>query len=79
MDEMNRRRVEVLRNQYPAGCVVELISMDDEFAPPKGTRGKVIHVDDIGSIHIAWETGSTLGVVPGVDTVKRLDEEIPTK
>jgi hypothetical protein len=36
-------------------------------------------VDDIGSIHIAWETGSTLGVVPGVDTVKRLDEEIPTK
>jgi len=79
MDEMNRRRVEVLRNQYPAGCVVELISMDDEFAPPKGTRGKVIHVDDIGSIHIAWETGSTLGVVPGVDTVKRLDEEIPMK
>jgi hypothetical protein len=79
MDEMNRRRVEVLRNQYPAGCVVELISMDDEFAPPKGTKGKVIHVDDIGSIHIAWETGSTLGVVPGVDTVKRLDEEIPMK
>ncbi len=79
MDEMNRRRVEVLRNQYPAGCVVELISMDDEFAPPKGTKGKVIHVDDIGSIHVAWETGSTLGVVPGVDTVKRLDEEIPMK
>jgi hypothetical protein len=79
MDEMNRRRVEVLRNQYPAGCVVELISMDDEFAPPKGTKGKVIHVDDIGSIHIAWETGSTLGVVPGVDTVKRLDEELPMK
>jgi len=32
MDEMNRRRVEVLRNQYPAGCVVELISMDDELS-----------------------------------------------
>lgn len=79
MDEMNRRRVEVLRNQYPAGCVVELISMDDEFAPPKGTKGKVIHVDDIGSIHIAWETGSTLRVVPGVDMVRKLDEEIPIK
>jgi hypothetical protein len=53
--------------------------MDDEFAPPKGTKGKVIHVDDIGSIHIAWETGSTLGVVPGVDMVRKLDEEIPRK
>ena len=79
MDEMNRRRVEVLRNQYPAGCVVELISMDDEYAPPAGTKGTVAHVDDIGTIHIAWKTGSTLGVVPGVDMVRRLDEEIPTK
>jgi hypothetical protein len=53
--------------------------MDDEQAPPAGTKGKVIHVDDIGSIHIAWETGSTLAVVPGVDMVRKLDEEIPTK
>lgn len=79
MDEMKRKRVEVLRNQYPAGCTVELVSMDDEFAPPAGTKGTVVHVDDIGSIHIAWETGSTLGVVPGVDMVRKLDEEIPTK
>ena len=79
MDEMNRKRVEVLRKQYPSGCTVELVNMDDEFAPPKGTKGKVIHVDDIGSIHIAWETGSTLGVVPGVDMVRRLGEEIPAK
>ena len=45
MDEMNRKRVEVLRKQYPPGCTVVLVSMDDEFAPPKGTKGKVIHVD----------------------------------
>jgi len=79
MDEMNRKRVEVLRKQYPSGCTVEMVHMDDEFAPHKGTKGKVIHVDDIGSIHIAWETGSTLGVVPGVDMVRKLDEEIPAK
>ncbi|NCC90320.1 MAG: DUF4314 domain-containing protein [Spirochaetia bacterium] len=29
MDEMNRKRVEVLRKQYPQGCTVELVSMDD--------------------------------------------------
>ena len=79
MDEMNRKRVEVLKKQYPSGCTVELVHMDDEFAPPAGTKETVVHVDDIGTIHITWETGSTLGVVPGVDMVRRLDEEIPTK
>lgn len=79
MDEMNRKRVEVLRKQYPSGCTVALVHMDDEFAPPAGTKGTVIHVDDIGGIHIAWETGSTLGVVPGVDMVRKLGEEIPGK
>lgn len=79
MDEMNRKRVEVLRKQYPIGCTIELVSMDDEHAPSKGTKGKVIQVDDIGTMHVAWETGSTLGVVPGVDMVRHLDEEIPIK
>ena len=79
MDEMNRKRVEILRKQYPSGCTIELVSMDDEHAPPKGTKGTVVQVDDIGTIHTAWETGSTLGAVPGVDMVRRLDEEIPTK
>jgi len=51
--------------------------MDDEQAPPKGTKGVVIQVDDIGTMHVAWETGSTLGVVPGVDMVRKPGEEIP--
>jgi len=49
MDEMSRKRIEVLRKQYPAGCMVELVSMDDVQAPPKGTKGVVLHIDDIGS------------------------------
>jgi hypothetical protein len=76
---MNRKRVEVLREQYPSGCTVELVAMEDEAAPPKGTKGEVLYVDDIGTLHIAWRNGSTLGVVPGVDMVRKLDEEIPTK
>ncbi len=79
MDEMNRKRVEVLRAQYPSGCTVELVSMDDEHAPPAGTKGEVMHVDDTGTIHVIWQTGSTLAVVPGLDMVKKLDEEIPMK
>jgi hypothetical protein len=77
MDEMSRKRIKVLRKQYPKGCTVELVSMDDVQAPPKGTRGVVLHIDDIGTMHVAWETGSTLGVVPGVDMVRKPGEEIP--
>jgi len=59
-----------LKKQYPAGCVVELVSMDDQGAPPKGTKGEVMFVDDIGTVHVLWKTGSTLGVVSSVDEIR---------
>ena len=49
MDEMNKKRIEVLKLQYPKGCTVELVGMDDVQAPPKGTKGVVIHIDNIGT------------------------------
>jgi hypothetical protein len=66
----NREALQALRERYPAGTVVELISMKDDCAPPAGTRGKVLMVDDIGTVHVAWTTGSSLGLVPGVDAWK---------
>lgn len=32
-----------------------------------GTVGVVDFVDDIGTIHIKWENGSSLGLIKGVD------------
>lgn len=52
-----------LREDYPIGCKVKLISMNDRFAPPVGTIGTVKGVDDIGTIHVDWQTGSSLGVL----------------
>lgn len=52
------------------GKTVELISMDDIQAPPQGTRGKVVYVDDAGQIHVKWENGSSLALIPGVDKFK---------
>ena len=66
-------RLAVLRGQYPIGCTVELIEMNDTQAPPPGTRGRVFCVDDIGTIHVAWETGSCLGVAYGEDHCSRVD------
>lgn len=59
-----------LRKHYPAGGKVQLLLMDDEQAPPKGTKGTVWGVDDTGSIMVKWDNGSNLNVVYGVDSCK---------
>ena len=41
--------------------------MDDDYAPPEGTEGTVLFVDDIGSIHVQWDSGSSLAVAFGMD------------
>ena len=62
--------VERLRRTYPKGTVVELVRMNDEHAPPAGTRGTVMSVDDIGTVHVRWQNGSGLGVAYGEDECK---------
>lgn len=52
------------------GKTVELIFMDDTQAPPVGTRGKVVFVDDAGQIHVKWDNGSSLALIPEVDKFK---------
>jgi len=37
-----------------------------------GTQGTVIDVDDIGTIHVLWDSGSTLGVVYGEDSCRKI-------
>ena len=63
-----------LREKYKPGTLVLLEKMDDAMAPPIKTRGTVTSVDDIGTIHVNWETGSSLGVVYGEDRVSVISE-----
>ena len=74
MYEIRQGTLERLRKQYPAGCRVQLIEMDDLQAPPAGTKGTVVGVDDIGSIMVDWDNGSGLSVVYGKDRCRRIDE-----
>ena len=61
---------------YPPGTRVMLLNMNDRLAPvPEGTRGTVNHVDDLGQIHMEWDNGRTLALVPGVDSFRTLTEE----
>ena len=65
----NKETVEQIRRMYPAGTRVELLAMDDPQAPPVGTKGTVIGVDDTGSLLMKWDNGSGLNVVYGEDRV----------
>lgn len=65
--------VEQLRKEYPKGCRVELLEMNDVQAPPVGTKGTVSGVDDMGSIIVRWDNGSGLLVVHRVDRCRRID------
>ena len=63
--------LEALQKTYPAGTRVVLVSMDDPEAPPPGTLGTVVAVDSLGTVHVNWDNGSTLGVVYRVDSVRK--------
>ncbi|MDR1961183.1 MAG: DUF4314 domain-containing protein [Gracilibacteraceae bacterium] len=57
-----------MREKYPPGTQIRLNQMDDPYAPVlSGTVGKVDFVDDALQIHMIWEDGRTLALLPGVD------------
>ena len=66
--------VNKVKEQYPAGSRVELISMNDPYRDiPSGTKGTVKEVDDTGTIHVHWDNGCSLGVVYGEDSCRKLN------
>lgn len=64
--------IEALKRKFPNGTIVELLRMDDPQAPPVGTLGRVIAVDAVGTIHVCWDTGSTMGVAYGEDLCRKI-------
>ena len=70
----SREIVEQVRKEYPVGTRVELVQMDDFQAPPIGTKGTVRGVDDTASILVRWDSGSSLNVIYGEDSCKKISE-----
>ena len=70
----NKETVEQIRRMYPAGTRVELVAMDDPQAPPVGTKGTVLDVDDTGSLLMKWDNGSGLNVVWQQDCVRKVGD-----
>lgn len=73
---MNRQQILSYKKLYPKGTRIMLDSMDDDPRPvPPGTTGTVIAVDDIGTIHCAFDNGRQLGICPEVDTFHKIEPE----
>ena len=67
------REAKVYKEMYPKGTRLELINMDDPFSPVEpGTKGTVEFVDDMGQIHMKWDNGRTLALVPGEDSFRKI-------
>ena len=69
----SRDIVAMVRRMYPAGCRVELVSMDDPYSRlAPGDQGTVTVVDDAGTVFVNWDCVSGLGIVYGVDQIRKL-------
>lgn len=65
--------VAAIRKRYPTGSRIELDYMDEQGMPP-GLKGIVKSVDDAGQLHMIWENGRSLALVPGADRFHRVPE-----
>lgn len=59
--------VDLIKQQYTPGTKIRLIHMAGEPQMKPGIIGQVDKVDDIGQIHMHWETGSSLALNIDVD------------
>ena len=70
----SKERIAALRKYYPHGTKVKLLAMDDPQAPPVGTLGEILGVDDAAQLLVRWETGSSLSIILGVDRFEIVQE-----
>lgn len=76
MYTISKEALKALREHFPEGTRVELVHMDDPYNTKlvPGSKGTVKSVDDMGTIHVSWDCGSSLGIVYGEDSCRRIDD-----
>ena len=64
---MTRKDINKLKEKYPAGTRLVIDSMVDKYPIESGTAGTVRDVDDFGQIHMKWDNGRILSIIPETD------------
>ncbi len=58
------------------GDRIELVHTSDVMTNLRqGDQGTVTMIDAMGTVHVRWDSGSRLGMVPGEDSFRRIEEE----
>ena len=71
--------VEFMREQFPPGTRIRLTEMKDPYAPvPPGTEGTVDNIDDACQLHMNWDNGRTLALIPGEDKFSVIPQPLQT-
>lgn len=75
----SKEEIDNFKEKYIPGTKLKLNSpmVDEDYSVKPGTIGEVKYVDDIGTIHMEWESGGSLGLIPEVDSFEIIS--IPEK
>ena len=57
------------------GMRIRMLSMEDEFPVDEGMEGTIYNIDDLGTLHVKWDDGRNLGIIPGIDEYQVLPSE----
>lgn len=58
------------------GMRIRMLNMDDEQDPiDDGLEGTIVAIDDLGTLHVKWDDGRKLGVIPNIDEYQLLPSE----
>ena len=78
ISEFERKRLlaEEYRKSHPPGTRLMLLGTTEKLQPiPIGMKGTVSHIDDMAQIHMEWDNGRTLAILPEEDLFRKLTEE----
>lgn len=70
-----RNNLEELKEKYPIGTRIKLLEDMGDSQPIKaGEMGTVDFIDSMGSLHMRWDNGSGLAIIPDVDKFEIIKE-----
>jgi hypothetical protein len=72
-ETMSREFIELQREQLIGRRVKCILMPDDPNPIEKGSVGTIDYIDDAGHIHVKWDNGRSLSLIPNVDFYEVLD------
>jgi hypothetical protein len=71
----SQAQVDSIKRRYQPGTRLELIQMDDDPNPvPHGTKATANFCDDVGTVHCTFDNGRKLGLIPGEDSFRVIEQ-----